>query len=303
MKTQITLILLVIFSTNLRAQWNPPGATTGDIYYNNGKVGIGTSTPNAKLHLPNGDVIIGGSTSVNPTHLNSSLVVLSKDNNTTTYPFYVGQPTGSDIFWVRGNGNGYFSGKVGFGTAAPNAKLHIPNGDAIIGGSALFNPVNLNFTVAIQSKDDNSTTYPFYVGQPDGSDIFWVKGNGNGYFLGQVGIGTTNPDAMLTVAGDVHSREVRVTVNAGADFVFQDNYKLRTLNEVERFIKDNKHLPDIVSAEEMTENGLELGKMDIKLLQKIEEMTLYMIDFKKEMDNMKEENQKLKERIVELEKD
>jgi hypothetical protein len=94
-----------------------------------------------------------------------------------------------------------------------------------------------------------------------------------------------------------------VTINAGADFVFENNYELKALNEVERFIKDHKHLPDIEAAEEMEEKGVEVGKMEIKLLRKIEELTLYMIDFKKEMDTMKEENQKLKERIVELEKD
>jgi hypothetical protein len=299
MKIKIALILLTTFPIALNAQtWS--GTTPGNIYYNSGNVGIGTSTPNAKLHIPDGAAIIGGNTTVNPTHLNSSLVVISKDNNNTTYPLYVGQPTGSDIFWLKGNGNGFFLGNVGLGTATPNAKLHIPNGTAIVGGDASFNPAGLNYSVAIQSKDNQDTTYPFYVGQPSGADIFWLKGNGNGYFLGQVGIGTTNPDAKLTVAGDIHSREVKVTVNAGADFVFNDNYALRPLNEIEKFVKENKHLPDIEPAKTMEENGIELGKMDIKLLQKIEELTLYMIDFKKEMESLKEENQKLKQEIKEL---
>lgn len=74
-------------------------------------------------------------------------------------------------------------------------------------------------------------------------------------------------------------------------------------NEVEQFIKENKHLPDIEPATDMEENGIELGKMDMKLLRKIEELTLYMIDFKEEMDKLKEENEKLKNRIIELEKD
>jgi hypothetical protein len=118
----------------------------------------------------------------------------------------------------------------------------------------------------------------------------------------KVGIGTVNPDAKLTVAGDIHSREVKVTINAGSDFVFQDNYDLRALHEVEQFINENKHLPEIESAKTMEEQGIELGKMDMKLLQKIEELTLYMIDFEKKMDRMEEENQKLKEEIVRLKK-
>lgn len=117
---------------------------------------------------------------------------------------------------------------------------------------------------------------------------------------GNLGIGATNRDAKLTVAGDIHSREIRVTVDAGADFVFEDGYDLKNLYEVEQFVEKNKHLPDIESAEEMEQNGLELGKMDIKLLRKIEELTRYMIEFKKEMDNVKEENWKLKEQIEAL---
>jgi hypothetical protein len=73
--------------------------------------------------VPNGDAIIGGSTSVNVPHLNNSLVVIGKDNLNTSYPFYVGQPAGSDIFWVRGNGNGSLLGKLGFGPATPKRKV------------------------------------------------------------------------------------------------------------------------------------------------------------------------------------
>jgi hypothetical protein len=118
---------------------------------------------------------------------------------------------------------------------------------------------------------------------------------------GNVGIGTTNPDSKLTVAGKIHSQEVKVTVNAGADFVFQKDYHLKPLSEVEKYITENKHLPEIASANEMKNNGLELGEMNIKLLQKIEELTLYMIDFKKEMEVIKSENQTLKTKVVQLE--
>jgi len=104
-----------------------------------------------------------------------------------------------------------------------------------------------------------------------------VSSNGN------VGIGTSNPTSKLTVAGNIASREVKVTVDAGADFVFENNYNLPSLESVDKFIKENKHLPEIASAKEMQKDGINLSEMNIKLLQKIEEMTLYMIEQNKQL--------------------
>ncbi|WP_369014645.1 hypothetical protein [Flavobacterium anhuiense] len=111
---------------------------------------------------------------------------------------------------------------------------------------------------------------------------------------GNVGIGTMMPNSKLTVAGNIHSREVKVTVNAGADFVFEKDYDLPSLESVDKFIKENKHLPEITSAEEMKKDGINLSEMNIKLLQKIEEMTLYMIEMKKQNDLIIRENELLK---------
>lgn len=122
-----------------------------------------------------------------------------------------------------------------------------------------------------------------------GRDLFTIKGNGF------VGIGTPNPSSLLTVAGNIASREVKVTVNAGADFVFEKDYDLPSLESVDKFIKENKHLPEIASAEKMKKEGINLSEMNIKLLQKIEEMTLYIIE-------MKKENEKQNEKISILEK-
>ncbi|KQW99229.1 tail fiber protein [Flavobacterium sp. Root420] len=103
------------------------------------------------------------------------------------------------------------------------------------------------------------------------------------YINGNVGIGTTNPTSKLTVAGNINSREVKVTVDAGADFVFENDYNLPSLDAVDKFIKENKHLPEIASADEMKKEGINLSEMNIKLLQKIEEMTLYMIEQNKKI--------------------
>lgn len=73
------------------------------------------------------------------------------------------------------------------------------------------------------------------------------------------------------------------------DFVFEKDYALRSLEDVEKFIVDNGHLPDIPNEKEVKNNGgIEIGEMQVKLLQKVEELTLYMIQLKKENDMLKE---------------
>ncbi|SCY78237.1 hypothetical protein SAMN02927916_3360 [Flavobacterium anhuiense] len=103
-------------------------------------------------------------------------------------------------------------------------------------------------------------------------------------------IGTNERNSNLTVAGNIASREVKVTVNAGADFVFEKNYDLPSLDSIDKFIQENKHLPEIASAEEMKKDGINLSEMNIKLLQKIEEMTLYMIEQNKKINELQKQN-------------
>ena len=132
-----------------------------------------------------------------------------------------------------------------------------------------------------------------------------VSGSGNHYVQnGNVGIGTTNPTSKLTVAGNIAAREVKVTVDAGADFVFEKDYSLQSLESVDKFIKENKHLPEIASAEEMKKDGINLSEMNIKLLQKIEELTLYSIQQNKKIEEQSKEIESLKSlalRIAKLE--
>jgi len=100
---------------------------------------------------------------------------------------------------------------------------------------------------------------------------------------GNLAIGTYNPGSYkLAVEGTIGARKVKVTQASWADFVFHPDYELPTLQEVERFIKANRHLPELPSAKEVESDGLDVGEMNKKLLQKIEELTLYMIEMKKE---------------------
>jgi len=116
---------------------------------------------------------------------------------------------------------------------------------------------------------------------------------------GNIGIGTTQPDELLTVKGKIHTQEVIVDLNGAVapDYVFESyfegksklnpTYRLLTLSEIETFIKENHHLPKVPSAKEIEENGLSLKEMNLLLLEKIEELTLYTIQQQKEIDLLK----------------
>jgi hypothetical protein len=112
---------------------------------------------------------------------------------------------------------------------------------------------------------------------------------------GNVGIGTTNPGSKLTVAGNIHAQEVKVTLKAGQvpDYVFAKDYELKSLQEVEKYIKENNHLPEIQSALEIEKNGLMLAEMNMNLLKKMEEMTLYMIEQNKQIIDLKNRLEKV----------
>ncbi|URC13521.1 tail fiber protein [Flavobacterium sp. B183] len=113
---------------------------------------------------------------------------------------------------------------------------------------------------------------------------------------GNVGVGTVNPDSKLTVAGNIHAQEVKVTARAGEvpDYVFANDYKLKSLEEVERYIKQNSHLPEIPSAKEIEKNGLMLAEMNLSLLKKMEEMTLYMIEQNKRIKDLEKQIEEIK---------
>jgi hypothetical protein len=109
---------------------------------------------------------------------------------------------------------------------------------------------------------------------------------------GNIGMGTTTPDAKLAVNGIIHTKEVKVDLVGWPDYVFEKEYDLPTLEEVEKSIAKEGHLINIPSADEVAENGVLLGDMNKKLLEKVEELTLYIIQMNKELQEVKSQLKK-----------
>ncbi|MCL1663147.1 hypothetical protein M2T78_02715 [Elizabethkingia ursingii] len=192
----------------------------------------------------------------------------------------LGSTTLGTIYTNPLNGNNrhsvYYNDNVGIGTTNPVSKLHIASnkqeessyGDLYIGDSAT--------SVRLGTTSDYSWI------QSHGSKPLYINRLGNNIVLnnqgGNVGIGTINPQNKLDVNGTVHAKEVKVDMAGWADFVFEKEYQLPTLDEVEQHIYEKGHLPNIPNTKEVTENGLSLGESQKLLLQKIEELTLYSIE-------------------------
>lgn len=118
---------------------------------------------------------------------------------------------------------------------------------------------------------------------------------------GHVGIGTTNPEVKLTVDGPIKSEEITIEVINAPDYVFEETYDLRTLEETKAYVQANKHLPEIPSAKEMEADGVKLGEMNMRLLKKIEELTLHQIALLEQLQKEQARIQLLEEKVQELE--
>ncbi|WP_264536594.1 hypothetical protein [Flavobacterium sp. N1736] len=205
---------------------------------------------------------------------------------------------------IAGAGNSFIlNGNLGIGTNNPNSKLEI------IGSSQIGYEIG---TLKLKSSTLNQFMYFGYDDQFSAGYIQSVKpGTDQQNILiapvgGNVGIGTKSPDAKLAVNGTIHSKEVKVDLLGWSDFVFKKEYNLPTLQEVEKHINEKGHLENIPSEKEVLENGINLGEMNAKLLQKIEELTLYSIQQNKKIAEQTKEIESLKDlvlRVAKIEKE
>ena len=329
----ISIALLITFTAY--GQWNDNGSsmTTTD------KVGIGSGSPSAPLHIfqtgPQGlrfdrsghdryEIKVAGSKGLYFTNLTDARQEMTFDGQgrigiRTEAPaytldvngvlrgrthliagsssgagrLYLRSTSGSNKMLLRADGVSYFNaGNVGFGTASPTSPVHIYQSG----------PVGLRF------ERSGHDMYEIKVAGSKGIRITNLTDSREEMVFdgnGKVGIGTdTMGSHKLAVDGSIGAREIKVEVGAWSDFVFDANYRLPSLEEVESHIAAKGHLSEIPSEAEVLTNGINLGEMDAKLLQKIEELTLYLIEQnkqnmaqQKEIEALKGMNKKLMEQI------
>jgi hypothetical protein len=231
--------------------------------------------------------------------------------------------------WPASGGSpGWTGGNVGIGTANPGAKLEV-NGGGANGGMLLYSGGTSNYTFLALGR----TTYEAMIAmspgpgnfspaaqagdlviRSEGKNILFTTDSGstNQMYLkngGWVGIGTVTPGqcggstftCLLTVNGAMAAKEIIVTTGITADYVFKPDYHLKPLTEVASFIQEHHHLPEIPSEAEVKVNGISVGDMQVKLLAKVEELTLHMIQAEERNNRLDQQNRELRERLARLE--
>ncbi|MBI2273966.1 MAG: hypothetical protein HYU70_09235 [Bacteroidetes bacterium] len=280
---KITLLYLLSFLVNyMYSQTNTFPAS--------GYAGIGTYNPQNQVHVDGDEPRIQLTRrSFGSSYSNGSWIGMDQNG------LYIYQRENAAIRFDN-NGNEAMriisNGYMGIGTSNPQSRLHISSGYPYAGTLRIGGDNSTAFGIVsdyIQSGATSGSIYssPGYLNHSmlfklgaglGNTDQLVLKGDGN------IGIGTTSPSEKLSVNGNVSARKIIVTQTGWSDYVFDADYKLRSLLEVESFIKSNKHLPEVPSAKEVEEKGISVGDNQALLLKKIEELTLYVIALQKEND-------------------
>jgi hypothetical protein len=283
------------------------------LYLNDAGLGIGISNHTQKLHVMGN---IYGEAPNNTTSANLRLIAGA--SNTASIQFYhdVNTPSFSGSFGFSGAGSSsWVSGTIttlnpdgmGISNSSPLTKLHILGGqDAGMSNTTGNGYIMMGPGTGANLVIDNNEIIARNNATPAGAgaDLFLQHDDGNvilcGNELGAVGIGVTTGASipagfLLAVDGKIISEEVKVQMSGNwPDYVFDKKYKLPTLTELKKFIAANKHLPNIPAAAEVEKNGLELGDMQKRMMEKIEELTLYILQLEEKYAALQQEVKEIK---------
>jgi hypothetical protein len=267
-----------------------------------GKVGIGTTSPASLLDV-NGTLNVEEAVTLRDN--------LSVTNKTTTHQLQItdGAASGKvlssdangnaswidlntimpDAIWSENNDNVYLMDmKVGIGINNPTAQLSLADIYAAggknlqIGNDVYLSDIDNANTLGIYGIQDN-TVGAVKLGS-GGPKLYGKNGN--------LGIGTIDPTEALSVNGNIICEQIEVVENVpSSDFVFEEDYELMSIKDLESFVTTNHHLPEIPSAAEFKANGYNMNDMDDLLLRKVEQLTLYIITLEKKVEIL-ENNQK-----------
>jgi hypothetical protein len=258
-----------------------------------GNVGIGIAAPEASLHVIGSDFVsetgngyfqIGNPAGTHVRFDNNEILARNGDNPSLLYlQFWSGNLSLCDNV----------NGRVGIGNGAPQSKLHVTDGTdvTLAGGGELVLGLTSGANMAMDGNEiqgrSNGDASALFV-QAEGGDLLLIPNES-----GQVGIGVissaTMPadDYLLAVDGKIIGEEVRVEVSGSwPDYVFEESYVLTPLDVLSEQITALGHLPGIPSAIQVSEEGILLGDMNRLLLERVEELTLYVIELKKEIDDL-----------------
>ncbi len=281
------------------------------------RLGIGTSTPIAELDVTGGirSSNLSGTSGFNIVHVGSD-GILNKlappSSNANQYVLYGdgtwnSLPVGA-VNWALSGSNDLYntnaSGRVGIGTTTPSQQLEVQHDDqhggiAINQTSGTYYKSEIKFNHqgnqkwAIGTNLGNTSSQSFFIWDHVAyKSRFYIDEKGKifiGDFTGNLPCVSCTTDLYkLYVEGGIAARDIKVTANNFPDYVFEENYKLPSIGELEQFIGQNGHLPGIPSRKEVEANdGFEVGDMQTRLLEKIEELSLYIIDMQKQIDELK----------------
>ncbi|MFT3681955.1 MAG: hypothetical protein QM791_16900 [Ferruginibacter sp.] len=228
-------------------------------------------------------------TAINNSDLRINIGSASNANNLLNVG-YENSSTWTSAFIVQANG------KAGIGT--PNVVDELSVG-SLHGSKLGIGNKDWGSTAIITTGNTGSADYTDLKVPGIVSNSAYIRLNS----AGNVGIGTFNidPEFRLSVNGKIRSKGLKVQTDNWADFVFEKNYVLRSLPELENFIKTHKRLPDMPSEATVVKEGNDVGETQIKLLQKIEELTLYVIEQNKNIEKLQEKNKVLEESNKDIE--